>query len=841
MKILKSIKGRHIYVFIFYCILVFIANWSLLIGENYMKYDIMDAHYPNSIFLSNCIQNGTLPLWNPLARYGIPYYTTIGGPVWYPSTIILALLGYPLICVGIEYCIHIVIACFGTYLLTYSFLEEKANNQNRLIAVIAGVFYGFSGLFLSNAQHIMIIISAAWLPFVLYFLRRFIQSGKKSLLLIAGYCGGLSVLGGYPELWVAMFIILVPYCIWQYEGIQILRKRMGKAFLLYCAIGICTVFSSAVTLLPFIIGINNFSRMSGGGMIINSFDFEMLISTFLPTAVRYRQQVDTAIDISMTNMYMGIFCLLTIPNIIRNRSKKTIWCGGIAIFAFLMIMGNHLFLHPIFYRFFPMFKMLRFPSTWRCILTIFLLILWADAWRILWQNHAEQEKTLKVAIKAAMGMIVVAVLISLMGQLRELEAATWIIRDLWITGLLFALYGIVLYGGGNGHRDIKGLLFLVVILEVLTFQYQAAPITMVKYKPTKFIYDEEAREAVNKKINANAERVCSVDFAGALRSQGGFSHLEAVLNGTFDEQGYTSIDLSGTERYIDSINANITRQNPEIYFTGNVTDGSEGNLQEWLGQIANDPSEIYVDGKDEQTEWKSRNELGEYQILKEELLQMKKKGDTLVLTRSSLNFNPAESTEFTKVMIYISDIEADTVMMDVGFVSDEETQWYERQEYGIYRDAYGQYINLFMPANQPYSQIYLKFYKGHDMYREARYIRANRIRTARYVTVEQFLPNYINTTVRAEDTGYLVVLQSCYPMWHAYLDGKETGITKINGAFMGIKVNPGIHQIEFKFVPWDFYVGATLSVLYALVMIITLIVERQRKMHEEKIGKEAKT
>ena len=65
----------HIGVFVLFMIASFLMNWSLLIGENLMKWDIWSAEYPSQMLMSEAIANHTLPLWNPLMRYGTPDYS----------------------------------------------------------------------------------------------------------------------------------------------------------------------------------------------------------------------------------------------------------------------------------------------------------------------------------------------------------------------------------------------------------------------------------------------------------------------------------------------------------------------------------------------------------------------------------------------------------------------------------------------------------------------------------------------------------------------------------------------------------------------------------------------
>lgn len=214
---MKKKGSMYACVIIAYSLFVIVCYWTLLSGHNLMKYDIWQAEYPNQVMMSDAIHNGELPLWNPLMNMGMPYYASVGTPIWYPFTFILACIGYTPWMVSVEYLLHLVIGAFGCFLLisTQKNIGEYVyeNKINMGVSFICGLIYCSSGLFLSNAQHIMIIISACWIPYVLYFVQKYIEKRKIYLLMCGGACAGMIMLGGYPELFCDLFIILIPYFI----------------------------------------------------------------------------------------------------------------------------------------------------------------------------------------------------------------------------------------------------------------------------------------------------------------------------------------------------------------------------------------------------------------------------------------------------------------------------------------------------------------------------------------------------------------------------------------------------------------------------------------------------
>ena len=80
--------------------------------------------------------------------------------------------------------------------------------------------------------------------------------------------------------------------------------------------------------------------------------------------------------------------------------------------------------------------------------------------------------------------------------------------------------------------------------------------------------------------------------------------------------------------------------------------------------------------------------------------------------------------------------------------------------------------------------------------------------------------------MESNSPGYLVLLDSYYPGWHAYVDGKEARILAANYAFRAVEVRAGKHRVEFLYRPRSFYAG--LSVTGLAIALGTAVVFRRR-------------
>lgn len=703
IKYRKKIDFRAL---IFYVIMTFLFNWSLLCGKNVMKWDIMDAYYPLCMSSADMLPAGKLPLWNAALKFGTPTYVMLGIPYWYPTTILFEIItGYSLECVALEYCIHITIACYGMYLLTKLHLKPfDVENSQTVIAIISGVFYGFSGLFFSNAEHIMIIVSATWLPWVLYFVKKYFDTGTKIFLMAATISMGLSILGGYPEVWVSTFIILIPYFVLH---INISEKnsinKLFKAAVTYIIFFVQTLAVAAVSLIPFLMTSKYIDRL-GSKSQVSSYTMRMALSAVFPHYTSLAGELKAGIDVSMISMFMGLLTLMAIALLPFFRIKYKWSYVGMGCFTFLMMLGRNAFLHPLFYRYFPMFSTFRFPSTWRCILAVFILLLSAEVIeKILQDNKAIAIVSLLFA--GASGVFLVSWrLLAFLVESVSLDIINGFQKDCKMNAgvclIYAAVFMVILYLKKKTQKvNAAGLLIISVLIDIFAGQMSLQPVTVTARNQWEFetIVNDEG---INSLFQRDRNRTHSIEYSNAERTRSGLDSTSVILNHTLDEQGYLSVVLNYVETYSASEHCRLSAELPVAYITNDVVSEAEVDYTEWIQDTEVSPWQIYVEH---------------------------------------------------------NEVELD--------------------------------------KSKPIQQAAI---------------------------AEQFISGHIMFQLEQETSGFLVVQQSYYPGWYAYVDGKKEDIIKINGTFLGVFLNEGNHKVEFVFKPWDFYVGAAISAAYLGIFAVVL-------------------
>ncbi|MBI2599852.1 YfhO family protein [Candidatus Daviesbacteria bacterium] len=83
--------------------------------------------------------------------------------------------------------------------------------------------------------------------------------------------------------------------------------------------------------------------------------------------------------------------------------------------------------------------------------------------------------------------------------------------------------------------------------------------------------------------------------------------------------------------------------------------------------------------------------------------------------------------------------------------------------------------------------------------------------------------SHLAVKTAANIDSYLVVLDSFYPGWKAFIDGRQSKIYRTNYNFRGVFLPKGNHTIDFIYSPNSLKYGAIISGITLVGIIILLI------------------
>ncbi len=96
------------------------------------------------------------------------------------------------------------------------------------------------------------------------------------------------------------------------------------------------------------------------------------------------------------------------------------------------------------------------------------------------------------------------------------------------------------------------------------------------------------------------------------------------------------------------------------------------------------------------------------------------------------------------------------------------------------------------------------------------------------VEIVAYQPERVQLSARTEQPGYLFLADSWYPGWHAMVDGRAAPIYRANVLFRAVPIEPGTHTIVFEYRPGSFVLGATISIISILVLVIIPLIFHSR-------------
>jgi uncharacterized membrane protein YfhO len=86
--------------------------------------------------------------------------------------------------------------------------------------------------------------------------------------------------------------------------------------------------------------------------------------------------------------------------------------------------------------------------------------------------------------------------------------------------------------------------------------------------------------------------------------------------------------------------------------------------------------------------------------------------------------------------------------------------------------------------------------------------------------------NRIDLHVRTKENALLVLSDTYYPGWKAFIDEEKVKIYKADYNFRAIALKPGEHEIKFVYDPISFKIGMLVSLLTLVGIVVYLIKTR---------------
>lgn len=106
---------------------------------------------------------------------------------------------------------------------------------------------------------------------------------------------------------------------------------------------------------------------------------------------------------------------------------------------------------------------------------------------------------------------------------------------------------------------------------------------------------------------------------------------------------------------------------------------------------------------------------------------------------------------------------------------------------------------------------------------ETKNLSTNQPLSAGSVRVDRYSPNRIELDVTTSGPAFLASSEVLYPGWTATVNGKKAPLYMTNGAFRGMMLATGASQIVMDYRPSSLIIGAIISALSAVIVVLALL------------------
>jgi hypothetical protein len=95
------------------------------------------------------------------------------------------------------------------------------------------------------------------------------------------------------------------------------------------------------------------------------------------------------------------------------------------------------------------------------------------------------------------------------------------------------------------------------------------------------------------------------------------------------------------------------------------------------------------------------------------------------------------------------------------------------------------------------------------------------------VSIADYRPTEVTIDIRAHGTLLLVLSDTYYPGWQAWLDERPTAIYRTQAVFRGVLVPAGSHRVRFRYVPTTFRRGLLIAGIGVLLFVGLIVASRR--------------
>lgn len=110
-------------------------------------------------------------------------------------------------------------------------------------------------------------------------------------------------------------------------------------------------------------------------------------------------------------------------------------------------------------------------------------------------------------------------------------------------------------------------------------------------------------------------------------------------------------------------------------------------------------------------------------------------------------------------------------------------------------------------------------------------IKPSNVREDASLKIKGYRANKVVIESNSKGDGVVMLTDTYYPGWKVYVDNKESELFLANGIFRAVGVTAGKHNIEFKYQPESFKLGAIISAFSFIFWLVLIYINKIKKLY----------
>ena len=702
------------------------------------------------------INQGILPLWNPLNGMGAPFMANYQLALFYPPT----WLGYIFSAIGgtpafawwqtLLIPLHLAWAGLGMILLS------RRLGFNVMAQTISGLCFALSGYFVARSGFYSMIWAGAWLPWIIWSASAISMPVKETenrqngISVVLVVCLTLQLLSGHAQLtWYTILLTVL----WVFVGGWVNRGWKGAARGLWVLFyhGLIAVGISAIQLIPtaeYLISSQRSTAVDFDLGLTYSFWPWRLLTLLAPNMFGnpgtanywgYASFWEDAIYLGVLPLALGLSTLFKIGRKGKTDPRQPLirLAWGTALISLLFALGKNTPIFPFLYTHIPTFSLFNAPARWM-IWFVFMFSLLAGIGTMSWTRPVERElRRFRLLTAAALAVTLGAVVTWLL--LRDIritfiEATAFL--GIWATGV--CMLTITKPSESDQPKTVDVWQWAAagwLLLDLLWANWSFQPTVPVDL------------------FSESIDQFDGSTFSGRVLLDARFEY-DLKFHRFFRFSDYTPIEDWSHLREIALPNMNLL-PGSQFRYVNNFDPLVQDRFTKWLDWIAGLPENL-------------RTEI--YQLMDVTVLEERDINDPLGVRLTKINGSE-------RIRWYTC----------ADFFQDEDQVWNSLDNVINSPDRSALWQKLFLEGN-PSGATSDCSPKPPAM-----------------TILNEDLPDFVQIRIDAGNDGFLFLADSWYPGWIARVDGIVTPIYKADIIFQAVHIPQGAHTVEFIYRPNSFY------------------------------------